>query len=71
MRSETRQLIRRSRSPAWNGRIAANSVPSPWRRDRCRPTRPTGCGASARESNGAVDGSTDIDCPGSGTGPQR
>ena len=28
--SETRQLIRRSRSPAWNGRIAANSVPSPW-----------------------------------------
>ena len=29
VRSETRQLIRRSRSPAWNGRIAANSVPAP------------------------------------------
>ena len=47
LRSETRQLIRRSRSPAWNGRMPANSVPSPVRRDRLAPTRPSGCGASA------------------------
>ena len=71
VRSETRQLIRRSRSPGWNGRMPANSVPEPTRRDRCAPTSPSGCGASARESNGAVSGSTRISWPTSVAGPHR
>ena len=49
VRLETRQLIRRSRSPGWNSRIPANSEPDPARADRCAPTRPRGCGVSARE----------------------
>ena len=39
-RSDTRQLIRRSLSPAWNGRMLANSLPSPGRRDRLIPDQP-------------------------------
>ncbi len=71
VRSETRQFSRRSRSPDWKGRIAENSVPSPGRRERWAPTRPSGCGASARESNGARTGSTSSRLPATVTGPQR
>ena len=71
VRSETGQLIRLSRSPVAKRRIPSNSVPLPIRRDRCRPTRPSGCGTSARLSYGAVCGSTLNPCSGMSTGPQR
>ena len=71
VRSETRQLIRRSRSPGWKPRIPANSDPSPRRRERLAPTSPTGCGASAFESNGAVVGNDQISLPTTRTGPKR
>ena len=58
VRSDTGQVIRLSRSPVAKCRIPSNSVPEPSRRDRCRPTRPSGCGTSARLSYGAVCGST-------------
>ena len=38
--AETRQLIRRSRSPGWNSRMPANSLPTPARAERWAPTRP-------------------------------
>ncbi len=37
VRNDTGQLIRLSRSPTWNGRMPARSVPSPGRRERCVP----------------------------------
>ena len=45
-RSETRQLMRRSRSPEWKARIEENSDPSPSRRERWAPISPIGWGAS-------------------------
>ena len=69
--SETGQVIRLRRSPVAKRRIPSNSVPLPIRRDRCRPTRPSGCGTSARLSYGAVCGSTLRPCSGMSTGPQR
>ena len=71
MRRDTRQLMRRSRSPTANGRIPENSEPLPTRRDRCAPTSPCGCGISARESNGARPGSVCTSEPTRSTGPQR
>ena len=53
LRTETRQLIRRSRSPGRNGRMSANSTPAPEPRravDADQADRP---GVSARESNRA------------------
>ena len=71
VRNETGQLIRLRRSPVAKGRIPSNSVPLPTRRERCRPTRPSGCGTSARVSYGAVLGSTTRLVSGRCTGPQR
>ena len=68
---EIRQLIRRSRSPGWNSRMPANSVPEPGRAERWAPTRPFGCGVSAREVYAVGPGSTCICRPGRVTGPQR
>ncbi len=40
-RADRVQLMRRIRSPARNGRIPANSLPSPPRLERCSPIRPS------------------------------
>ena len=52
-------------------RMPASSEPLPLRRERFAPTRPSGCGASARESYGAVIGSTRTCWPSCATGPNR
>ena len=56
VRSDTGQWMRLSRSPTWNGRMVANSLPSPRRADRLSPTRPTGCGVGAARSKTAGSG---------------
>ena len=57
VRDETRQLMRRRRSPVRNGRTSAGSLPPPWRLARCRPTSPAGRGTASPASNSALSGS--------------
>lgn len=57
-RSDTRQSIRRSRSPGAKTRTPASSPPSPGRREWCAPTRPAARGMASTASNGSVFGYT-------------
>src|SRR2546423_10825886 len=58
VRNETRQSMRRSRSPAPNIRTPASSPPSPGRREWCAPTRPAARGIESSASNTSLTGYT-------------
>ncbi len=61
-RADRVQLMRRIRSPAWNGRTPENSLPSPDRLERCRPISPSLGWVDALTSNSAGSGSVVNGC---------
>ena len=68
VRPVTRQLIRRSRSPGWNGRTPASRRPHPAGGTRCPPTRPSARGTVSAASNPSRSGQV---VTVAGLGPQR